>query len=115
MAKTASERKSAPAKKARATSAGAAAVTPAETPAAPQKPRLDPSLQRRVIVEGLHPEVDGGRFPIKRTAGEDVVVSADIFTDGHDVLAAALLYRRTGEHDWREAPMQPLGNDRWQA
>ena len=60
-------------------------------PSAPPQ-RLDPALQRRVIVEGLHPEVDAGRFPIKRTAGEDVVVGADIFTDGHDSLAAALLY-----------------------
>jgi starch synthase (maltosyl-transferring) len=72
-------------------------------------------LRRRIIVEGLHPEVDAGRFPIKRTVGEDVIVGADIFTDGHDKLAAALLYRRAGESSWRQAPMQPLGNDRWQA
>jgi starch synthase (maltosyl-transferring) len=115
MAKIGTERKSAPARKARATAASSAAVTPLETPAPPQKPRLDPSLQRRVIVEGVHPEVDAGRFPIKRTTGEDVVVGADIFTDGHDILAAALLYRRAGEHHWHEAPMKALGNDRWQA
>lgn len=56
--------------------------------------RLGAALRRRVIVEGLHPEVDAGRFPIKRSAGEDVIVEADIFTDGHDSLAAALLYGR---------------------
>jgi starch synthase (maltosyl-transferring) len=79
------------------------------------RPRLDPALQRRVIVEGVHPEVDAGRFPIKRTVGEDVVVGADIYTDGHDTLAAALLYRMSGESSWREVPMTALGNDRWQA
>src|SRR5829696_3261783 len=72
-----------------------------EKPAADARPgeKLpDPTLLRRVVVEGVHPEVDAGRFPIKRTAGEDVVVHADIFTDGHDTLAASLLYRRSGEH-----------------
>jgi starch synthase (maltosyl-transferring) len=76
---------------------------------------LEPALQRRVIIEGVHPEVDGGRFPIKRTVGEEVVVGADIFADGHDTLAAALLYRTRGAPAWREVPMEPLGNDRWQA
>jgi starch synthase (maltosyl-transferring) len=86
---------------------------------APAKQRsaahLDPAYQRRVVVEGVHPEVDCGRFPIKRTVGEDVIVGADIHADGHDVLAAVLLYRRTGDTSWREAPMTALGNDRWQA
>jgi starch synthase (maltosyl-transferring) len=81
--------------------------------AAPE--RLEPQLQRRVVVEGVHPEIDGGRFPIKRTVGERVTVVADVFADGHDVLAAALLYRKAGRADWSEAPMRPLGNDRWQA
>ena len=76
---------------------------------------LDRRLLRRVVVEGLHPEIDGGRFPVKRTVGEEVVVGADVFTDGHDKLAAALLYRREGEREWREAPMAALGNDRFQA
>ncbi len=75
--------------------------------------QLDPSLRRRVVVENVYPEVDDGRFPIKRVAGETVVVSADVHADGHDRLAAALLFRRAGETAWREAPMQPLGNDRW--
>ncbi len=57
---------------------------------------LDPQLLRRVVVEGVHPEVDAGRFPVKRVVGEEVVVSADVHADGHDVLAAALLYRKAG-------------------
>jgi starch synthase (maltosyl-transferring) len=58
--------------------------------------------------------VDDGRFPVKRTVGERVVVSADVFADGHDVLAAVVLYRRADSNVWRETPMAPLGNDRWQ-
>src|SRR6266516_3598903 len=45
---------------------------------------------RRVIVEHVRPAIDGGRFAIKRTVGERVDVSADIFADGHDVVAAVL-------------------------
>ena len=74
---------------------------------------LDPQLQRRVVVEAVRPQVDAGRFPIKRVAGERVSVSADIFGDGHDALAAVLLYRRVGEDAWREVPMAPTTNDRW--
>jgi len=48
----------------------------------------------RVIIEGVEPEIDDGRFPIKRSVGESVAVEADIFTDGHDVLSAILLYRQ---------------------
>ena len=115
MAKTGSERKRSSTKKARTgTAADSATIAPAGAAAAQQGPRLDPSLRRRVIVEGLHPEVDAGRFPIKRTVGEDVVVGADIFTDGHDKLAAVLLYRRAGDSRWQQTPMQSLGNDRWQ-
>ena len=76
---------------------------------------LEPQLLRRVVVEGVHPEVDGGRFPIKRVVGEEVVVSADVHADGHDVLAVALLYRKAGASSWEEAAMAPIGNDRWRA
>jgi len=115
MAKTQTERNKTSGRKSAAPAADDAVVAQAATPASRPKPQLDPALQRRVIVEGLHPEVDAGRFPIKRTVNEDVVVGADIFTDGHDKLAAALLYRRAGESGWRQTPMQSIGNDRWQA
>src|ERR671917_183025 len=67
----------------------------------------------RVIIEGVHPEIDGGRFPIKRTVGEEVVVTADIFAEGHDVLAAVLKHRRVGESDFTEGAMTLVVNDRW--
>jgi starch synthase (maltosyl-transferring) len=69
--------------------------------------------RRRVVIEGVKPEIDGGRFPIKRTVGEKVVVEADIFTDGHDVISAVLLYRHENETGWAEAPMEFLINDHW--
>ena len=69
--------------------------------------------RNRVIIEGVEPEIDCGRFPAKRTIGEKVVVEADVFTDGHDAITAYLLYRRDGDLEWTETPMVPLVNDRW--
>jgi len=71
--------------------------------------------RRRVVIEEVKPKVDCGRLPIKRILGDRVVVEADVFADGHDTVACALLYRREGETLWQEVPMQPLGNDRWRA
>ncbi len=75
----------------------------------------DRPILQRVVIEAVHPEIDAGRFPIKRTVGDEVIVNADIHADGHDLLAAALRHRRSGERTWREVPMRPLGNDRWTA
>jgi starch synthase (maltosyl-transferring) len=72
-----------------------------------------PTGQIRVIIEGLKPEIDNGRFPIKRVVGEMVVVEADIFADGHDSISALLLYRKEDDTEWVETPMEPLDNDRW--
>jgi starch synthase (maltosyl-transferring) len=68
-----------------------------------------------VIIEGVRPEIDCGRFPIKRTIGEEVVVEADVFADGHDTVACRLLWKHRSGRTWRETPMEPLGNDRWRA
>ena len=70
--------------------------------------------RNRVVIEAVKPEIDGGRFPIKRTPGDKVVAEADIFADGHDVISCVLLFRKEDESRWTEIPMQPLGNDRWQ-
>ncbi len=67
----------------------------------------------RVIVEGVRPEVDQGRFPIKRVVGEEIVVEADIYAEGHDVLFALLKHRPAGATSWVEVPMTGLVNDRW--
>jgi len=75
--------------------------------------KLPEDGRRRVVIEGVKPEIDCGRFPAKRTVGERVVVEADIFADGHEALSAVLLYRREDEPQWTEGPMRHLGNDRW--
>ena len=66
-----------------------------------------------VVIENLQPLIDGGRYPIKRIVGEDLVVEADIFKDGHDVVAAVLKWRVLGKRAWRETPMNFVDNDRW--
>jgi starch synthase (maltosyl-transferring) len=77
--------------------------------------RLPDRVPPRVIIEGVEPEIDGGRFPIKRTAGEEVVVTADIHADGHDMLAAVLRYRHASEEEWKEVGMEARVNDQWTA
>lgn len=67
----------------------------------------------RVIIEGVAPEVDGGRFPAKRSIGDKVQVEADAFTDGHDSISPVLLYKHNSETAWHEVPMEFLVNDRW--
>jgi starch synthase (maltosyl-transferring) len=71
--------------------------------------------RRRVAIEGVEPQVDGARFAVKRVVGDDVVVEADVFADGHEQLAAVLLFRREAETEWTEVPMASMGNDRWTA
>ena len=71
--------------------------------------------ETRIAIEGIEPEIDGGRFPAKCIAGQPFQVEADIFGDGHDTIDAALLYRAGGEDRWREARMEFLVNDRWRA
>jgi starch synthase (maltosyl-transferring) len=95
------------------------------------------SSRHRVIVEHLRPEIDGGRFAIKRTVGERVAVTVDMFADGHDLLAGVLKYRKVpagrpaaepapqravwaGSRKadpaaWTETPLTPAVNDAWTA
>jgi starch synthase (maltosyl-transferring) len=74
-------------------------------------PRAFPSA----VIENLQPLIDGGRYPVKRIVGEDLVVEADIFKDGHDVVAAVLKCRVLGKRTWRETPMVFVDNDRWRS
>jgi starch synthase (maltosyl-transferring) len=77
------------------------------SPADPTAPRF--------FIEDIFPSLDGGRHPVKRIAGESVDVWADIFREGHDVLAAALLWRRDSDRNWHRVAMALHGNDRWHA
>jgi len=71
--------------------------------------------RKRVVIEGVSPEIDGGLFPVKRSAGEKVVVEADVFTDGHDLVSCLLLFRKEEDLKWEAVAMEPLVNDRWRA
>ena len=67
----------------------------------------------RFMVEDIYPSIDGGRYPIKRIVGEPIELWADLLREGHDQLAAELLWRKESEPDWQRAPMRLAGNDRW--
>ncbi|ACH37166.1 alpha-amylase-related protein, DUF3416-containing [Citrifermentans bemidjiense Bem] len=68
----------------------------------------------RIAIEGVHPQIDCGRFAVQRVTGDEMAVQADIFSDGHEEVVAMLLYRRQGDEVWQETQMQRLENDRWQ-
>ncbi|MDE2166888.1 MAG: alpha-1,4-glucan--maltose-1-phosphate maltosyltransferase [Alphaproteobacteria bacterium] len=87
-----------------------AAQAKAKTPRARQ-----PTNGHRIAIERIAPEIDSGRFPVKRVVGEVFSVSADIFRDGHDRLRAVLLTCRDGDTNWRGVPMRLVDNDRWSA
>ncbi len=74
---------------------------------------MNDKKQKRVIIENVQPEVNGGHFAIKRVVGETAVVFADIFADGHSVISAILKYRKTNESEWKEVPVKHIRNDRW--
>jgi starch synthase (maltosyl-transferring) len=75
--------------------------------------QLPANGRQRAVVERVWPEIDCGRYPVKRVVGDKVIVEADVFADGHDALWCHLLYRHNDEPEWIRAPMELLGNDRW--
>jgi starch synthase (maltosyl-transferring) len=77
------------------------------SPADPTGPRFH--------IEDIYPSVDGGRYPAKRIAGEPVDIWADILREGHDVVAASVLWRREDCPNAQSVPMRLVDNDRWHA
>ncbi|MBD3257064.1 DUF3416 domain-containing protein, partial [candidate division GN15 bacterium] len=69
--------------------------------------------RQRVVIERVRPQVDCGRYPAKAVIGEEMDVSADVFTDGHDRVNARVLFRHESEKTAHAAPMKPVGQDRW--
>src|SRR5262249_42471093 len=76
---------------------------------------LSEGLRPRAVVLAVRPEVDGGRYPVKRALGESLAIEADIVGDGHDVLGAGALDRPAGGARWRETELAAAGNDTWRA
>ena len=66
-----------------------------------------------VVIENPSPLLDGGRYPLKRVVDQELAFSADIFKDGHDLVAAVLKWRPLGVQEWWETPMTQGENDRW--
>jgi starch synthase (maltosyl-transferring) len=88
-------------------------LTNIHIPAAPDPLRAS-DIFSHIVIQNVSPEVDGGRFPVKRLLGDVCTVQADIFKEGHDLLKARLRYRGPGESDWRYSPMSyDSPNDRW--
>jgi starch synthase (maltosyl-transferring) len=85
------------------------------TPAIASAFSASESAAKRIAFEDVFPSVDGGRYPAKRIVGEDVEVWADVFRDGHDVLAGCLCWRRQNERKWNSTPLVFHQNDRWHA
>jgi glycosidase len=79
----------------------------------PARQAADPA--RRVIISTVTPSVDGGAFPVRRVLGERLDVRADIFTDGHEKLAAAVVVRASDEEAWTRYPLRAEANDVWSA
>ena len=77
------------------------------------RPVLVPAQQVRPVIESVRPQVDGGRRPAKAAVGDTVVVEADVFADGHDVLTCDVRYRHEDDLQWTSVAMELLVNDRW--
>ncbi len=72
-----------------------------------------PKTLQTIVIEQVKPELDGGRYPVKRIVGETFEVTADIFKEGHDTIAAKLRYKILDEKTWQETPMHHVDNDQW--
>jgi len=73
----------------------------------------DIDSSRKIVIEDVYPEIDCGRYAVKREVGDTLEVEADIFKEGHDAIAAAVRYRTEHEEEWRESRMHFVDNDRW--
>ncbi len=71
--------------------------------------------QTRIVIENILPQLDGGAFAIKRIIGQKVVVTADVFSDGHDVIECQVKYKHEKDKKWHQVRMRPTENDAWTA
>ena len=71
--------------------------------------------QTRIIIENVTPQLDGGAFYIKRIVGQTVIIKANVFADGHDVIASCVKFKHEKDKKWQEVRLKALGNDEWTA
>ncbi|MHB8507570.1 MAG: alpha-1,4-glucan--maltose-1-phosphate maltosyltransferase [Candidatus Dormibacteria bacterium] len=75
-------------------------------------PPLVVASRQRVVIEHVRPSVDGGAFPAKGQVGVPLLLAADVFGDGHDLVTAWVSVAGGGEVS--EVPMVAAVNDRWE-
>ncbi|MEU5702626.1 alpha-1,4-glucan--maltose-1-phosphate maltosyltransferase [Streptomyces aurantiacus] len=104
--------------------AGPAVPGPAPAPAPGDTPTSGPvgvpastPVIGRIPVLDVRPLVAGGRRPAKAVVGESFEISATVFREGHDAVAANVVLR---DPEGRAGPWTPLhelapGTDRWGA
>ena len=71
--------------------------------------------QKRVVIDFVSPKINNGEFFIKRVVNEIINVDAHVIADGHDVIAASVLYKHESASKWQEVRMQPTFNNEWKA
>ena len=71
--------------------------------------------RRRVVIEEVRPQIECGRYAVKRVRGDVVTVTAAVFGDGHEHISGSLLYKCKSEKCWHSAPLAFVDNDLWSA
>ena len=73
-----------------------------------------PTLKDNLVIENICPQIEGGRFMLKREPGDTVTLTADIFRHSHEKYDAAIFYRHVSKKKWEKAPMHFVDNDQWE-
>lgn len=73
-----------------------------------------PSLKDNLVIENIRPQIEGGRFMLKREPGDSVTLQADIFRHSHEKYDAAIMYRHISKKKWEKVPMHFVDNDLWE-
>jgi len=68
---------------------------------------------KTVIIENIYPEIDGGKFAVKREVGDKFYVFADVYKGGHEAIVVNLKYRYAKEIAWKKVAMKRMPDHRW--
>jgi starch synthase (maltosyl-transferring) len=71
--------------------------------------------QTRIVIENLSPQIDCGAYFIKRIVGQTITVTADVFSDGHDIIECCVKFKHEADENWQEVRMVPRENEQWTA
>ncbi|WP_026752944.1 alpha-1,4-glucan--maltose-1-phosphate maltosyltransferase [Sediminibacter sp. Hel_I_10] len=71
--------------------------------------------QKRVVIDAVFPQINCGEHYIKRVVNEIVQIRANVFGDGHDIIAASVLYKHEKSKTWSETRLQHIVNDEWKS